>query len=132
MENKFVQLKLNTCINGIYAPYYLNVNGNKKELTQGAPYFRNRNWSQNLGIYLGLLGFDHYTLITGDAKACAAYHADVLGFALLRIQRVNTGTVPEGTPGTMLVTGVSWLTPSSHLQMFFGQLFRPAHAVTHQ
>ena len=44
----------------------------------------------------------------------------------------ETGTVPEGTPGTMLVTGVSWLTPSSHLQMFFGQLFRPAHAVTHQ
>ena len=39
--------------------------------------------------------------------------------------------MPEGTPGTMLVTGVSWLTPSSHLQMFFGQLFRPAHAVTH-
>ena len=45
---------------------------------------------------LRLLGFDHYTLITSDAKACAAYHADVLGFALLRIQRVNTGTVPEG------------------------------------
>ena len=48
------------------------------------------------------------------------------------ICRGETGTVPEGTPVTMLVTGVSCVTPSSHLQMFFGQLFRPAHAVTHQ
>ena len=43
-----------------------------------------------------LLGFDHYTLICDDAAACARFHIEVLGFSQIRIQRVNTGTVPEG------------------------------------
>ena len=43
-----------------------------------------------------LLGFDHYTLICEDAAACARFHIEVLGFSQIRIQRVNTGTVPEG------------------------------------
>ena len=48
------------------------------------------------------------------------------------IVRGETGMVPDGTPVSMLVTCLSWVTPSSHLQMFFGQLLRPAQAVTHQ
>ena len=49
-----------------------------------------------LGLPIRLLGFDHYTLICEDAAACARFHIEVLGFSQIRIQRVNTGTVPEG------------------------------------
>ena len=49
-----------------------------------------------VGLPIRLLGFDHYTLICEDAAACARFHIEVLGFSQIKIQRVNTGTVPEG------------------------------------
>ena len=43
-----------------------------------------------------LKALDHYTLICDDAKRVADFHIDVLGFRFVRIQEVNTGTVPNG------------------------------------
>src|SRR6185436_17742570 len=43
-----------------------------------------------------LTELDHYTLVARSARQSAEFHVNILGFKLLRIQELNTGTLPEG------------------------------------
>jgi|MDTC01.2.fsa_nt_gb lactoylglutathione lyase/methylmalonyl-CoA/ethylmalonyl-CoA epimerase len=43
---------------------------------------------------LGLL--DHYTLIVEDAEAVSSFHSEMLGFELLEVRPLNTGTAQAG------------------------------------
>jgi catechol 2,3-dioxygenase-like lactoylglutathione lyase family enzyme len=43
-----------------------------------------------------LTELDHYTLVARNARQSAEFHIKILGFTLLRIQELNTGTLPEG------------------------------------
>ena len=55
-----------------------------------------------------------------------------VGSGLGSVLGVGVGVgVGVGLGRRELLTCLSWVTPSSHLQMFFGQLLRPAQAVTH-
>ncbi len=39
---------------------------------------------------------DHYTIVVPDAEASARFHVEMLGFEFVRIQKINTGTAPQG------------------------------------
>ena len=57
---------------------------------------KEQNVNSGLDLPIELKRLDHYTLICDDAKRVANFHVSVLGFKFIRIQEVNTGTVPPG------------------------------------
>lgn len=50
----------------------------------------------SLAFPINIKNFDHYTLITSDAKKSADFHVKVLGFKYIKSQPINTGTASEG------------------------------------
>lgn len=48
------------------------------------------------GLPLQLSSIDHYTVNVEDGEAAANFHINVLGFSLVGIQDLNTGSAPAG------------------------------------
>lgn len=95
-----------------------------------------------LPLTLGAL--DHYTLIVADAAEVARFHTDVLGFELVRVQKVNAGSAPEGefdmlnyvlqlrsAPGRVLVV-TEGLNPGSIFHKYLKQYGPGVHHVAYE
>ena len=95
IENGWFEGALST---GISAAYRINLRHSKIDNIKETPNFTDilHLIRREPLVSLPIRRLDHYTIIVPNALDAAEYHIQKLGFHFLKLQTVNTGTVPEG------------------------------------